>query len=112
MNPTDIPQFAHWPMLLLSEGAFFLRLAAGDSLQLDDQRLTVVAEGQTDRRFGDQGGRLAWRGRTFHLPPGTQISYPVVPHNPYRQDGLPPTDEYVARLALVLSPTQQVVRIT
>lgn len=94
------------------EGAVTLRLAAGEVVGLDDGEVTVVPTAQIERSFGPSGGRLVWRGRTFQVPPGSCLSYPLVPHNPYRQDGLPPTEEYVARLALPLSNQEQVIRVS
>jgi hypothetical protein len=93
------------------EGALMLRLEAGDVVRLDEVETTVTPTGHIERYFGASGGRLQWRGRTFHLPPGTQVNYPVTPHNPYRQDGLAPVEEYVARLAVPLSASEQVVRL-
>jgi hypothetical protein len=94
------------------EGALTLRLEAGDVVRLDEVETTVTPAGQIDRHCGPDGGRLLWRGRTFHLPPGTLVNYPVVPHNPYRQDGVASVEEYVARLAVPLSASEQVIRIT
>jgi len=94
------------------EGAVTLAFAAGEVVRLDDDEVTVLPAAQIDRRFGASGGRLVWRGRTFHVPAGGWLCYPLVPHNPYRQDGLPPVEEYVARLALPLAGTEHVIRIS
>jgi hypothetical protein len=93
------------------EGAVTLRLQAGDIVQLDGVETTVTPAGHLDHRCASTGGRLLWRGRAFHLPPGTQVNYPVVPHNPYRQDGVAPVEQYVARLAVPLTAAAQILRI-
>jgi len=92
------------------EGVLTLRVAAGEVLRFDADEVTVHHAAQIERRMGANGGRIQWRGRTITLPPGAALSYPVVPHNPYRQDGLPATSEYVARLALTLGSAEQVIR--
>ena len=43
-----------------------------------------------------RSGGLSWRGRSFTLPEGTVLDYPLIPHNPYTQHGLPAEEAYVA----------------
>lgn len=94
------------------EGVLTLRVAAGEVLRVDADEVTVHPSAQIERRMGANGGQVQWRGRTLSLPPGATLSYPLVPHNPYRQDGLPATTEYVARLALTLGTVEQIIRFT
>jgi hypothetical protein len=37
------------------------------------------------------------------VPEGAVLDYPIIPHNPYKQDSLPGPEEYVARLGITLS---------
>jgi hypothetical protein len=90
------------------EVALMLDLTPGDLLNIGGRDRTVDPAGLIEHRFGAEGNAFTWRGITFRVPPGTVLNYPLVPHNPYRQDGLPEPDQYMARLALILGADEAV----
>jgi hypothetical protein len=54
---------------------------------------------------------LAWRGRRFSVPEGAMLFYPIVPHNPYTQNTLPPSDHYIGRLSFEIGREPKAVVI-
>jgi hypothetical protein len=93
------------------EAGLILLLQSGDVLQTAGGRETI--EPATLVNLG--GARLrdgfTWRGRSWRVPPGAVLEYPVVPHNPYTQHGLPAPTAYVGRLSFPVSAEEGVVII-
>ncbi|MCK5803630.1 MAG: hypothetical protein KAI66_12390 [Lentisphaeria bacterium] len=85
------------------ECAIMLDLNQGDTVTADEKQHEVTPTGALELTFNAAEPTFLWRGIRFHPPTGAFLSYPVIPHNPYRQDGLAETSQYMGRLALVLS---------
>ena len=86
------------------EAALLLALARGDVVHIGGQARTVEPTQLLEWRSGPTSAPgFEWRGRTFHVPAGARLQYPIVPHNPYTQHGLPGEEAYVARLSFGLS---------
>ncbi|MBT3601636.1 MAG: hypothetical protein HOE48_11095 [Candidatus Latescibacteria bacterium] len=102
---------------LLTEGAdadyeFGLMLAfkKDEIIQLGDTSLDVLPLAMINHRFGDEG--LVWRERSFDVPTGAVLDYPLIPHNPYTQHGLPTEEAYIARLSFRVSEEEKTVVIS
>ncbi len=93
------------------EGAVFLYLRPGEVITVGGDDITVETHKFIDKTFTDEMNTLTWRGRTFTMPAGAHTAYPLVPHNPYRQDGLPEPSQYVMRLEMKLSAEVQTIVI-
>jgi hypothetical protein len=82
------------------EACLTLPVRPGDILAVDSGADFSVAPNRSLlHRFSVQARRMLWRGREFVVPASAHLEYPIIPHNPYRQDSLPEPSEYVARLA-------------
>jgi hypothetical protein len=85
------------------EACLTLPVHPGEVLTLGDgSRLSVAPERSILHRFSEGEPELLWRGRRFTVPANAYLEYPLLPHNPYRQDTLPEPSGYVARLSLEL----------
>ena len=94
------------------EAALILAFRPGESVQLDDETLTLDPASLIHLNGGVRPVRvMTWRGLVWRLPPGAVIDYPLVPHNSYTQDGLPTPADYVGRLSFPLTTEAQVVTI-
>lgn len=62
-------------------------------------------------RHAFRKGHMAWRSRTFTLPQGTVLDYPIIPHTPYTQHGLPSEEAYVGRLSFPIGQAEKEVVI-
>jgi len=58
--------------------------ASGRTLPIDGSSIELSSE--------DAGGAIAHNGWRLHLPQGANVRFPVLPFNPYRQDGKAPLD--------------------
>lgn len=92
------------------EAGLMLPLVAGEEIGAGDQSFTVSPTSLINHTFSERAPRLSLRGRVFEAPVGARLEYPLVPHNPYTQTGLPAAGAYVARLSLAL--TQDDLEIT
>lgn len=82
------------------EAALTLPFKPGEVVQVEgsDNRWVIEPDHRIEHRFAAPALSFAWRGRRFTVPEGAFLFFPVVPHNPYTQNTLPPGDHYVARL--------------
>jgi hypothetical protein len=87
------------------EGAVMLDVRPGEQIRCGEREYVVDPSGLIEHTFGLEGGTVAWRGRLLRVPAGATLVYPVVPHNPYRQDGLPAPEAYAARVAVDVGET-------
>ncbi|MCP5531270.1 MAG: hypothetical protein H7A44_12635 [Opitutaceae bacterium] len=88
------------------EFGLMLALRPGDDVCADGLNYTVEPTQLLALRTS-----FVWRGLTWRLPVGARLEYPMVPHNPYTQDGLPQPREYVARLSWPVLPGRSELRI-
>ncbi|MDA0335538.1 MAG: hypothetical protein O2782_10260 [bacterium] len=95
------------------EAGLLLALRPQESLHFssDEEPTTVAPRTMIERRFSAAGAAFVWRGRTFEVPAGATLSYPLIPHNPYTQHGLPAEDDYVGRLSWLLTARTTTVTI-
>jgi hypothetical protein len=93
-NPDDLYEAAIFLVVRLGEEILFP--GPGPGVRVDATR-------SIQHRFAAGECEFVWRGLTFTVPEGAVLDYPVIPHNPYRQDSLPGPEEYVARLGIPLS---------
>ncbi len=95
------------------EAGLLLALRPEESVYftIDEEPTTVAPKTMVERRFTDAGAAFVWRGRTFEVPAGATLSYPLIPHNPYTQHGLPTADAYVGRLSWLLAASTTTVTI-
>jgi hypothetical protein len=89
----------------LYEAAIFLVVRLGEVILFPGQvpSVHVDATRSIQHSFAADECEFVWRGLTFTVPEGAVLDYPIIPHNPYKQDSLPGPEEYVARLGITLS---------
>jgi hypothetical protein len=92
------------------EFGLMLALKKGEQVRLGDEIIEVLPLAMINHRFGKEP--MAWRDRSFDVPHGAVLDYPLVPHNPYTQHGLPAEDAYTGRLSFMISQDEQVVVIS
>ena len=93
------------------EFALFLAFSPGDIVQVGDREIRIVPESLVNETLSE-GRSFTWKGRTFAVPAGSRLEYPLVPHNPYTQNGLPAPEEYIGRLSMPLRTDSSSIRIT
>jgi hypothetical protein len=94
------------------EAALMLDVHPGESIRCDDREYVVDAFGLIEHAFGTEGGKIEWRGRSLAVPPGALLTYPIVPHNPYRQDGISLPESYAARVAAEVGEEMRSFRLS
>jgi hypothetical protein len=92
------------------EAGLMLPFKPGERVDLDDVSTVVGPFKMIHHVFGKNG--FSWRNRTFYVPESGVLDYPLVPHNPYTQHGLPSEDAYIARLSFIVTEAGQKVTIT
>ena len=102
---------------LLGEGAkadyefgVMLAFKKGEQVKLGETVVDVLPLAMINHRFGEGG--MVWRERSFDVPQGAMLDYPLIPHNPYTQHGLPTEEAYIARLSFRVTQDEQVVVIS
>lgn len=102
---------------LLTEGTeaeyefgLMLALQKDEVIQLGETSVEVLPLAMINHRFGDEG--IVWRERSFDVPKGAVLDYPLIPHNPYTQHGLPTEEAYIARLSFRLGDAEKRVVIS
>ena len=102
---------------LLGEGAkadyefgVMLALKKGEQVRLGDTVVDVLPLAMINHRFGEAD--MVWRERSFDVPQGAVLDYPLIPHNPYTQHGLPTEEAYIARLSFRVTQDEQVIVIS
>ena len=94
------------------EAALILPFRHGETLVMDGVTQKIEPGGSVQLNWlGRPVRQLSWRGRTWQLPEGAVIEYPIVPHNSYTQDGLPKPADYVGRLSFPVSTSEQAMTI-
>ena len=89
--------------LLQLDPAHALRTGLGDQLTLNADPISLSAE--------KAGGAIEHRGWRVVLPPGSRVEWPVLPFNPYTEDGAAPVDEAVAILSVPLEQEPATISI-
>jgi len=92
------------------EAGFMLLLKAGEEIVFADESIEVLPLALINQNLDHNG--FVWRDREFETPTGAILEYPMIPHNPYTQHGLPTEDAYVGRLSFVLGDEEKEVVIT
>jgi len=94
------------------EAGLVLAFRPGEIVRLDGEAMTIDPTVLIHLNGGPRLVReLRWRDLIWKLPDGTQVDYPVVPHNSYTQDGLPEPADYVARLSFPLTAEAKIVQV-
>jgi hypothetical protein len=92
------------------EFGLMLAFEKGEWITVGDRRIEVLPLAMINHRF--TGEKLIWRGRSFEVPAGAVLDYPLIPHNPYTQHGLPTEEAYIARLSFRVGLVEATVKIT
>jgi hypothetical protein len=95
------------------EAALTLPVQPGETVEVagSAHRWVIEPDHRIEHYFAPGALTLVWRGRRFTVPQGAFLFFPVVPHNPYTQNTLPPSDHYVARLSFEIGPEAKAVVI-
>ena len=91
------------------EAGLMLPLKPDEEILLDDTSTTIAPLRLIRHVF--RKGTLSWRDRSFTVPESVILDYPIVPHNPYTQHGLPTEEAYVGRLSFAIGDTEKHVTI-
>jgi hypothetical protein len=98
---SGLPIHAH--LTLLPRMGKLLETCAGKKITLEAAPLALTAE--------HLGAWITLDGYRLRLPPGAELRWPVLPHNPYRDDGRAEPDEGRLVIAIPLDRPQQESRI-
>jgi len=93
------------------EAGLMLGLGAGEQIDAGGTSHVVAPTALIDHTFTEEATVLRWGGRSFDVPAGSRLEYPIIPHNPYTQTGLPGERSYVARLSIPLGAGPALVTI-
>lgn len=93
------------------EVGLMIALKPGETMHFGNETIAVQPTAMINRRFGKDLCSFVWRDRTFQAPVGAMLDYPLIPHNPYTQHGLPSEDAYIARLSIRVQDREQQVVI-
>lgn len=93
------------------EFGLMLALKKGEQVYVGGQEMEVLPLAMISHRFGEQN-TIVWRERTFEVPQGAILDYPLIPHNPYTQHGLPTEEAYISRLSFLVGDAEKVIKIT
>ena len=87
-----------------------LALKPGETVDFGETSTDIAPLTMIRHAFGDSG--FCWRNRSFCVPEGAVLDYPLIPHNPYTQHGLPSEADYLGRLSFTIteSENQMVVK--
>ena len=86
------------------EAGLMLMLKAGEEITIGPETLEVLPLALINQNVHNNG--FVWRNRKFEAPEGAMLEYPLIPHNPYTQHGLPTEDAYVGRLSFPISDNE------
>ena len=89
------------------EAGLMLLLKAGEKVIVGDEALEVLPLALINQSVQQDG--FVWRDRNFSAPMGAMLEYPLIPHNPYTQHGLPTEDAYIGRLSFPINNKAQVI---
>jgi hypothetical protein len=92
------------------EFGLMLAFKKGEVIQLGGEEVEVLPLAMINHRFDETG--IVWRERSFDVPQGAVLDYPLIPHNPYTQHGLPTEEAYIARLSFRVGEDEKVVVIS
>ena len=92
------------------EFGVMLAFKKGEHVMVGDKVVEIMPLAMISHRFGEAG--LVWRDRSFDVPQGAVLDYPLIPHNPYTQHGLPTEEAYIARLSFRVTEMEQVISIS
>ncbi|MDA0745050.1 MAG: hypothetical protein O2954_00905 [bacterium] len=92
------------------EAGLMLPFKPGETIDLGGVPTDIAPLKLIRHTFGPNG--FSWRNRPFRVPEGATLDYPLVPHNPYTQHGLPAEDDYTGRLSFPIEKTEKLVIIT
>jgi hypothetical protein len=93
------------------EAGIMLAFHSGERISIGDDGVSVLPAAMINRTFRELHQSFVWRERLFDVPEGAVLDYPVIPHNPYTQNGLPAAKEYVARLSFQIAHEEKTVTI-
>lgn len=94
----------------LYEFGIMVAFKKGENVLVGENTLEVLPLAMINHRFGEEG--FVWRERSFAVPEGSVLEYPLIPHNPYTQHGLPTEDAYIARLSFQVGTDEKNIVIS